>query len=105
MMKESYLIYLHIYVSHACMLCKFLILSTIVTIQASLATGTNGVYDIWGQTPIGTAGHQDRRVVSMSKDRPILAQANALPAPSGWLALIFNEKYRPATPLAYFILW
>ena len=72
MMNESYLIYLHIYVSHACILCKFLILSTIVTIQASRATGTNGVYDIWGHTPIGTAGHQPRRVVSMSQDRPIL---------------------------------
>ena len=41
----------------------------------------------------------------MSQDRPILAQANASPAPSGWLPLIFNEKYRPATPLEYLILW
>ena len=41
----------------------------------------------------------------MSQDRPILAKANASPAPSGWLALIFDEKYRPATPLEHFILW
>ena len=41
----------------------------------------------------------------MNQDRPTLAQANASPAPSGWLAMIFNEKYRPATSLEYLILW